>query len=146
MPVESANFIAQMDPTYPLGSEAIGTGDNHLRLIKRSVKQTLPNCNSTVSASSQAINRIASLTADAQTQLNALSSDIASVSAVLQAEIKAVSASLEARALEVSANLAAQKLNISATAVNAILWDGATRYVQTATPATTAGDIWFQPE
>ena len=34
MPVESASFISQLNPSYPDGSDNISDGDNHTRLLK----------------------------------------------------------------------------------------------------------------
>lgn len=42
MPVETANFISQLNDSYPLGSDDSGDGDNHLRLIKAILKAQFP--------------------------------------------------------------------------------------------------------
>lgn len=42
MPVETATFLSQLNPLYPLGSDDSGDGDNHLRLIKSILKAQFP--------------------------------------------------------------------------------------------------------
>lgn len=34
MPVEAANYISQLNPSYPDGAENVSDGDNHVRLLK----------------------------------------------------------------------------------------------------------------
>jgi hypothetical protein len=43
MPLESANFVQDLDSSNPPGSDDRSQGDNHLRLIKTALKATLPN-------------------------------------------------------------------------------------------------------
>ncbi|WP_444886704.1 hypothetical protein [Microbulbifer sp. JMSA008] len=43
MPLENANYISELDPNNPLDGEGAGQGDDHLRVIKRAIKQTFPN-------------------------------------------------------------------------------------------------------
>lgn len=50
MPIESANFIADLNPTNPASPDLVSTSDDHLRLIKQSLKNTFPNLNGAVTA------------------------------------------------------------------------------------------------
>lgn len=43
MPIETASFINDLTPSNPLSSDPAGQGDDHLRLIKSTLKGTLPN-------------------------------------------------------------------------------------------------------
>lgn len=43
MPVETANFISELIPAYPAGTEPEKEGDNHLRTIKGALQGTFPN-------------------------------------------------------------------------------------------------------
>jgi cytoskeletal protein CcmA (bactofilin family) len=43
MPIETGNFINDLTPTNPTSSDAVGQGDDHLRLIKACVQGSLPN-------------------------------------------------------------------------------------------------------
>ena len=135
MPIESANYIAQLNTAYPLNSDKIGTGARHIRLLKKVLLQTLPNANATISASPQALAFVNGLTSDAQTQLNTLASDLATMSADLASQIRTL-----------SATMSANKLNVSATAYASERWGGRSLFVQSATPAAFVnGDIWMVP-
>ena len=37
MPLETGNFIPELDDNNPLGSDNVSLGDDHIRLIKRAV-------------------------------------------------------------------------------------------------------------
>jgi hypothetical protein len=43
MSLETATYINQLDAANPLGSDPIASGDDHIRLIKATVKATFPN-------------------------------------------------------------------------------------------------------
>lgn len=42
MAVESANYIGELVQTYPAETEGVAEGDDHLRTIKKTLKQTFP--------------------------------------------------------------------------------------------------------
>lgn len=42
MPIENANFIGDLDDTYPLQDDDVSEGDDHLRLTKLVLKNTFP--------------------------------------------------------------------------------------------------------
>lgn len=58
MAVENATYIAQLDETFPGSGESKAQGDDHLRLIKRVLKQTFPNLTGAVTLSQTAINAL----------------------------------------------------------------------------------------
>lgn len=71
MPVESATYISQLDPSYPAGSEFKSQGDNHLRLIKFCLDNTFPNFTAiAMNASTVELNYSVGLTGIIQTQLD----------------------------------------------------------------------------
>lgn len=43
MPLESATFISQLDPSNPTSSDPKSQGDNHLRMIKKVLQDQFPN-------------------------------------------------------------------------------------------------------
>lgn len=43
MAIESANFVNQLDPSFPASTDNLADADNHLRLIKQTLKNTFPN-------------------------------------------------------------------------------------------------------
>jgi hypothetical protein len=135
MAIESANYVNQLVSSNPAGTDQRSTLANHMRLVKQVSINTFPNLNSEVSATAGSLNFCIGLTANAQGQLNGINSAIIALSANLRTQIS-----------NTSAALSTAKLNISATAISAILWGASAKYIQTATPALGANDIWFQPE
>ena len=60
MTIESATYISQLDATYPAGSDAKSEGDNHIRLLKSTIKATWPNLTATpVTPTSADLNTLA---------------------------------------------------------------------------------------
>ncbi len=56
MPVESATYISQLDPTAPAGPEGVAQGDDHLRLLKSTLKTTFPNVTGAITATHTQLN------------------------------------------------------------------------------------------
>ena len=42
MPLETGNYISALVKTYPLSSDNVSEGENHLQLIKKILKQNFP--------------------------------------------------------------------------------------------------------
>ena len=42
MGLEAANFIDGLDQTWPLGLDPVNKGDDHIRLVKKILKDTFP--------------------------------------------------------------------------------------------------------
>lgn len=62
MSVETnAKFITEFNEAYPRRGDLIKEGDDHMRLIKSVLKNTLPNFNRTVNISSEKLNHIDSM-------------------------------------------------------------------------------------
>lgn len=43
MPIESATYISQLNVSYPASTDGVKEGDDHIRLIKKVLKDTFPN-------------------------------------------------------------------------------------------------------
>jgi len=65
MTVETATYIADLNTTYPTGTETNDSaeGDNHIRLIKTVLKATFPNLTGSVTATQTELNSISGITA-----------------------------------------------------------------------------------
>lgn len=60
MPVESsANNISQLNQNYPTAEDYVSEGDDHIRLIKKTVKQTFSKVTDLVSVSHKQLNTLA---------------------------------------------------------------------------------------
>lgn len=58
MTVENANFINNLNETYPRAQDLIKEGDDHIRLVKSTLKNTFPGFNSSVKMTSSKLNMI----------------------------------------------------------------------------------------
>jgi hypothetical protein len=59
MSVESqVNNIADLNPTYPQADDPVSQGDNHIRNIKKALKDTFPNIDGTVNPSDEELNQL----------------------------------------------------------------------------------------
>lgn len=62
MSVETnAKFITELNEAYPRRGDLIKEGDDHMRLIKSVLKNTLPNFNRTINMSSEKLNHLDSM-------------------------------------------------------------------------------------
>jgi hypothetical protein len=61
MALETATFIDGLNASNPLGSDPISSADDHLRLIKSTIKATFPNINAAVTKTAAEINGLAPL-------------------------------------------------------------------------------------
>jgi len=61
MAVESVTFIDSLDPSAPAGGDSISEGDDHIRNIKRAIKDTFPEVKGTVTATHEEINQLPQL-------------------------------------------------------------------------------------
>lgn len=65
MPIESSfSTIADLNASYPTGTDYRKDGDNHIRGIKLAVKQTFANVSAAVTASDEDLNYITGIAAD----------------------------------------------------------------------------------
>lgn len=60
MGLETATYISDLDATNPTGSDAKSQGDDHIKMIKRVVKDTFPNVTGAVTATQAQLNIVAS--------------------------------------------------------------------------------------
>lgn len=58
MPIETAQFPDTLQPDWPLGTDPESGGDDHLRLVKQVIKNTLPNINGAIKGTPAQINNI----------------------------------------------------------------------------------------
>ena len=79
MTVESVTYINTLDETRPAGGDKISEGDNHIRNIKRSLKETYPNVDGEVRASDEEMNFLVGLTEPIKDSLADGSQDITDI-------------------------------------------------------------------
>lgn len=69
MGLETATYISSLNASNPTATDLKSEGDDHLRLIKSTIKASFPNISGAMTATHTALNYAANLTSDAQTQL-----------------------------------------------------------------------------
>ena len=71
MALETGNYISDLVITNPTGADAKSTSDDHHRLIKKTIKQSLPNVSGPITASHTELSYVTGVTSAIQTQINA---------------------------------------------------------------------------
>lgn len=64
MPLESSDYISQLNPAWPLGSDGVNTSDDHHRNTKRAVQQSFPNISAEVTATAADLNELTGAATD----------------------------------------------------------------------------------
>ena len=90
MPLESANYIGELDESWPLGGDTTNRGDDHLRLIKHVLATQFPGVNGNgfeeaIIATEQELNWLAGLTDNVQVQFDDLNQRITDLESSLPA-------------------------------------------------------------
>lgn len=67
MALETATFIDGLVPANPSGTDDTSQGDDHIRLLKSTIRNTLPNITGPVTATQDDLNSIPTLTAELPT-------------------------------------------------------------------------------
>ncbi len=71
MALESATYISDLVTTNPTGSDSRATADDHIRLLKSTIKTTFPNVTGAVTPTHTELNYVDGVTSAIQTQLDA---------------------------------------------------------------------------
>ncbi len=58
MPLEVATYINQLNPANPVGSDPLAQADDHLRLLKTTIKNTFPNIDGAVTVTDDVLNAL----------------------------------------------------------------------------------------
>ena len=71
MALESGTYISDLVTSNPDGADGRNTVDNHLRLVKSTIKNTFPNITGAVTPTHTELNYVDGVTSAIQTQLDA---------------------------------------------------------------------------
>ena len=58
MSLESGNYISDLVPTNPTSSDPKSQGDNHIQLVKKTIKNTFPNISNAVTPTHTELNQV----------------------------------------------------------------------------------------
>ena len=81
MPLELGTYISDLVVTNPASADNMVDGDDHLRLIKNTIKNTFPNVTGPVTATQTELNDIVGATSSLQAQINADVANVATLTA-----------------------------------------------------------------
>lgn len=70
MALESATYISDLNSSNPTAGDPASQGDDHLRLVKSTVKATFPNVSGAVTPTHTELNYVDGVTSSIQTQLD----------------------------------------------------------------------------
>lgn len=73
MALESATYISDLNSSNPTASDPVSQGDDHIRLLKSTIKATFPNVSGAVLPTHTELNYVDGVTSPIQTQINAIS-------------------------------------------------------------------------
>lgn len=76
MALESATYISDLVSTNPVGGDNVSVGDDHIRLLKSTVKATFPNVSGAVTPTHTELNYVDGVTSAIQTQLNTIGAQV----------------------------------------------------------------------
>lgn len=93
MALESATYISDLVSTNPTSSDNLSQGDDHLRLLKSTIKATFPNVSGAVTATHTELNVLDGLTAS-QAELNFVAGVTSSIQTQLNAKAPLASPTL----------------------------------------------------
>ena len=70
MAVETATYISDLNTSNPAAGDQKSEGDDHIRLVKATIKTTFPNVTGAVSVSHTKINYLSDVTGNLQAQID----------------------------------------------------------------------------
>ncbi|EDE9644411.1 hypothetical protein GPB15_000269 [Salmonella enterica] len=60
MPIENATYISELNPDWPVGSsDFVSQGDDHFRMMKKTLQNTFPNANAPITGKPYELNQLA---------------------------------------------------------------------------------------
>lgn len=94
MTVETATYISDLNASYPAATDGKVEGDDHMRLLKTTIKATFPNVTGAVTPTHTELNYVDGVTSAIQTQLdtatNFLQAGTGAVSRTVRAKLRDV--------------------------------------------------------
>lgn len=110
---EQATFVADLNDQRPTGDEPISYGDDHIRLIKKTLVESFPNVAGAVTADHTELSYVDGVTSPIQTQLDGLDGRVTTNTNNISSNSSAITA-LDARVLKNESDIADNKAAIEA--------------------------------
>lgn len=104
MPLESGSFISDLVATNPAITDQVSQGDDHIRLIKKTLLNTFPNINAALTVTDEQLNSLAADLADIQADIDQNEADADASITALQNSVNTLETDVNT-ALTTKANL-----------------------------------------
>ena len=137
MALETGTYISDLVITNPVIGDDVGQGDDHLRLVKATVKTTFPNITGAVTPTHTQLNYVAGVTSALQTQL-----DAKAAITYVDAGTSNIQTQLNAKAALASPALTGTPTVPTATAGTNTTQIASTAFVRAEVAATTVTGTW----
>ena len=127
MGLETASFINQLNTSNPVATDGLAQADDHIRLIKSSVKATFPNITGAVTSDQSDLNKLDGYTGNTA-DLNLLSGQAAaSVTSANVGHLSGVTSNIQSQLNTLTTNLATTNANLSSAVPTGMImmWSGA---------------------
>jgi hypothetical protein len=59
VPLETASYLSDLEPSYPISTDLVRQADDHIRLLKNTLQNTFPNLDGPVTATPEQLNNAA---------------------------------------------------------------------------------------
>ena len=90
MPLESGNYISDLVATNPAITDQVSQGDDHIRLIKKTLLNTFPNINNAVTITDEQLNSLAADLAALQADVDQNEADADAAILALQGDVTTI--------------------------------------------------------
>lgn len=127
MALETASFIDGLNSTNPVATDGLAQADDHIRLIKSSVKSTFPNVTGAISSSHTELNALDGYTGTTA-DLNLLSGQAAAgVTSTHVGHLNGASSNIQTQLNSLSTSIATTNANLSSAVPTGMvmMWSGA---------------------
>lgn len=144
-PIESGTYIDSLVSTNPAATDAVGQADDHLRLIKATIKATFPNITGAVTINHTDLNAVDSRVDSLENNNNI---DIQTKAATASVTMSSTSMDTYVKhsgtgTLTIGAgNADGQKINITTTGTITIAWSTGSQGISLGDSTKIASGIW----
>ena len=148
MALESGSFINSLDAANPVATDGLAQADDHLRLIKATIKATFPNVTAAMTATHTQLNGVSALDTRLTTVEGSSNIDV-------QTKTGSTSVTVSATALDTyvkhsgtgtltvgTGSTDGQKINITSTGTMTIAWSTGSQGISLGASTKIASGIW----
>lgn len=131
MGLESGTYIGALNASNPAATDGLGQADNHIRLIKSTIKNTFPNINGIVSSSPADLNKLDTYSGNTD-DLNLLSGNAAAgVTSTHVGHLTGVSSNIQTQLNAITSDITQLNTDVAAAVPSGMImmWSGASNAI-----------------